>query len=32
LCGVIPLSHLIWRAGYGGKITIAGDGFGKIGA
>jgi 16S rRNA A1518/A1519 N6-dimethyltransferase RsmA/KsgA/DIM1 with predicted DNA glycosylase/AP lyase activity len=32
LCGVIPLSHQIWRAGYGGKVTIAGDGFGKIGA
>lgn len=32
LTGVIPLSHLIRRAGYGGQITITGNGFTKIGA
>ncbi len=32
LAGVILLPYLVWRAGYGGQITIAGDGFGKIGA
>ncbi len=32
LAGMIPLFPLIWRTGYGGQITIAGNGFGKIGS
>ncbi len=32
LARMIPLFPLIWRTGYGGQITIAGNGFGKIGS
>ena len=32
LAGMIPLFHLIWRTGYGGQNTIAGNGFEKIGS
>jgi hypothetical protein len=31
LSGVILFRYLIWRMRYGGQITIAGNGVGKVG-